>query len=363
MVTVLPKETFWSDLGESAVNAGVKGYEDRSDEKALQKSIMDLGPNPPADKLLQAVLGTRTNNPKTKQTFFENALGVEKFKEAQKQSIAKRELDELKKTLETTKSQQKLDTDKNNALLLVDNSDLSDDEKQALREKVKNGEASFNGIKEVTKPKKVTAKEPTSEFEKGISKENVKIYSEAQKDLVEADRSLKDLERVDALGEKLAGPLGYVKALNPFNEDAAELNALGFGVIKPVVKIFNPSGPIAEKKLKQLQEKYGISATDSSATIKGKTSALRGYAQEAKKIAELKIRLISEHKGNPPLGELAKVDAAGQSLLDHMSEASIPGEEVKTPKGGPQPAALKGKTVKFPDGKLYYSDGETWRAK
>ena len=359
MVQILPKETGWADAFE-AVGKGVShGYQNRADEMALQKAIGGLGENPTPRQILDAVTGTRTYSPQSKQNLFKNYLGAAEFEELQKQHKATTDLQKEKKELEEFKKAEKDRKEKESAKTLIQSSELPEDKKQDLAAKVDEGDLSTDAVKQLTKPAKTSA----TEFDKGIAKENVKIYTEAQKDLTEADRSLGDLARIDELREKLAGPFGYVKAFNPFNQDAAEINALGFGAIKPIVKIFNPSGPIAQKKLEQLEKKYGIGASDSSATIKGKTAALRRYATEAKKLAQKKIEIMTEYNGNPPLGVLSKVDEAGQQLLNHMIETNIPGEEVKTPKGGPEPSKFKGKTVKFPDGNQYYSDGEVWRAK
>lgn len=359
MVTVVPKDQDWSDAFQSIGQGVSQGYMNRADEMALQKAIGGLGDNPTPRQILDAVTGTKTYSPQSKQNLFKNYLGASEFEQVQKQHKENLDVQKDKRLVEEFKAKEKERKERESAKTLIDSSDLPDEQKTELAGKVEQGDLELNTVKQLTKPKK----SPATEFDKGIAKENVKIYTEAQKDLTEADRSLRDLERIDELREKLAGPFGYVKAFNPFNEDAAEINALGFGAIKPIVKIFNPSGPIAQKKLEQLEKKYGISASDSSATIKGKTAALRRYATEAKNLAKKKIDLMTEHEGNPPLGALTKVDAAGQELLNHMLETNIPGEEVKTPEGGPDPVKFKGKTVKFPDGKQYYSDGEVWRAK
>lgn len=359
MVTILPKEHDWADAFQSIGQGVSQGYQNRADEMALQKTIGGLGDNPTPRQILDAVTGTKTYNPQSKQNLFKNYLGAAQFEEIQKQHKAVSNEKKLKQDLDEAKAKAVKRTEKGNAEAVIDASEISEEEKQVLRSKIEDEEIDLKGVKEVVKPKKTA----TNDFEKGLAKENVKSYTKSQEDLTDADRALRDLQRVDELREKLSGPAGYVKAFNPFNEDAAEINALGFGVIKPIVKIFNPSGPIAQKKLEQLEKKYGIHATDSSATIKGKTAALRRYATDAKKLAEKKIAIITEHNGNPPLGTLSAVDKMGQELLDTMAESNIPGEEIKTPEGGPAASKFKGKTVKFPDGKQYYSDGEVWRAK
>lgn len=311
MVTILPKENDWSEAFQSIGQGVTQGYQTRADEMALQKAIMDLGDNPPPDKILSTILGTKTYNTQAKQNLFKNTLGIEQFKETQRHAKATEAATLAKKQ-----------TDISDAMSLLENSDMPQERKQQLANDIQEGKASYKAIKEIVKPKK---NEPTSNFQKGLDKENVKLYVDAEKSIVQSQRNLNDLEKIEKLNEKISGPLGYVRAFNPFNEDAAQLSALGFGVIEPIVKIFNPSGPIAQKKLEQLQKRYGISATDSSASIRGKVAALKRYAGYAKDIAEQRIELFKKYDGSPPLGEIARLDAEGEKIVEQM-EAENPTE-------------------------------------
>ncbi len=298
------KQAIGQSIG-NFVQKTAEGYQTRADEMALQKAVGDLGPKASPQQILQAITGTHTYSPAAKQNAFKNYMGVAEYEEAR----AKRQESENEKKA-------KFEQEKGNALALINASDKSPEEKERLANEVNEGKISYKGVKDITKP----AKGSESAFEKGLAKENVKLYVDASKAIVQSERNLKDLDRVAELDKKLRGPLGFVQAYNPLNEDAAEMSALGFGVIEPIVKTFNPSGPIAEKKLKQLQERYGIQATDSSAKIRGKVSALRRYANYAKEIANKRIELFKQYNGNPPIGEIARLDTLGGDIVDQMAK-------------------------------------------
>lgn len=327
MVTILPKENDWSDAFQSIGQGVAQGYTNRSDEMALQKAIGDLGENPTPRQILDAVTGTRTYNPESKQNLFKNYLGVAQFEELQKNHRNSREEREEKARIA-----------KNNATALVDASDLSDEEKAKYNKEIAEGNIDLNAIKTLTKPKATK----TDDFTKGLTKERVKQYVEAEKSLVQSQRNLNDLNKLGKLNSELSGPLGYFNALNPFDAKSAELAALGFGVIEPIVKIFNPSGPIATQKLKQLQEIYAINRLDSSAKIKGKIAALKRYANYAKEFSEKRIKLFKDYNGNPPIGEVVTLDLEGEAITDQMlsENPTVPKVYYST---------TNGKPVKAPD--------------
>ena len=303
MVTILPKENDWSEAFQALGQGASQGYTNRADEMALQKAISGLGENATPRQILDAITGTRTYGPAAKQNALKNYMGVAEFEEAQRKNTSLREEEANKKLVY-----------KNNALNLLNNSELPEEQKQRIGADIEAGKVDFSGVKELVKPKKTVS----SDFEKGLTKERVKQYTDAEKALVQSQRNLKDLKRVEDLNKELAGPLGYFNALNPFDEKSAELEALGFGAIEPIVKTFNPSGPIAQKKLEQLAAKYGINRFDSSAKIKGKIAALRRYAGYAQEMAQKRIELFRKHNGTPPIGDIVSLDLEGEALIDKM---------------------------------------------
>lgn len=324
MVTILPKEEDWGDIFGRVGEGFAQGFAGRSDERALQKAVEDLGPNPEPRKLLDAITKTKTYNPKAKQEFFKNALGVAEFEELQKKHRADEEYRNTEKMVKEKEKADKLAQEKNDASAIVNSSDLDDEQKQKLLDDVEKGNITYKAVKEITKPKKA---EPESTFTKGLSKEHVKQYVKAEEDLVRSQRNLNDIDRVEELIDKVSGPLGYFTAANPFNEDVAELTALGFGTIEPIVKQFNPSGPIAQKKLEQLQKIYGINRFDSKAVMKGKTAALKRYAKASKELSEKRIALFEKYNGSPPIGDVVRLNAEGESFIENMLKTD-PNKEI-----------------------------------
>lgn len=326
MVTILPKENDWSGTFEKIGSGLSEGYINRTDENTLKKAVEGLKPNASPREILDTITGAKTIRPQAKQQALKNYMGAADFEQAERHHKESQDILKEKNRIESHKSGIVQD-EKNKAkelkvadgLARVAASELNDARKQEISSDLQEGKISPDVVKDLVKPAKQEVTKAT-EFEKGLAKGNVKKYEEAEKSIVQSQRNLKDLNRIKELDQKLRGPLGWFQALNPFNEDAAELNALGFGVIEPIVKIFNPSGPIAQKKLEQLQKKYGINATDSSATILGKVSALERYANYSKDIAEQRIKLFKDHNGNPPIGEIARLDEKGIGLLDQMEK-------------------------------------------
>ena len=166
MVTILPKdENSWSDIGERFAGGLTSGYMNRSDEMALQKAVQDLGPNASARDILNAVTGAKTYGNESKQQFIKNLVGAQELdesirhakvieEETKKRNQLAEDANRLKGELKALEDQKKVQKDMNDALTLIDSSNLEHDEKDTLREKAKNGEVSFEAIKSVLKEKK-----------------------------------------------------------------------------------------------------------------------------------------------------------------------------------------------------------------
>ncbi len=255
MVTVVPPEHDWSQAAGNLVEGLAQGYMSRADEMALKKAIAGLKPNATPREILDTLTNTKTYKPEAKQNALKNLMGAAEFEEGKRKvkeaEATKRQAIEQKQAAAEAKALEdkaKKDAEIGGAKTLVENSDLPEEQKAKLVQDINEGKTNFNAVKEVTKPSKKT----TSDFQKGLAKEHVKQYVDAEKAIIQSGRNLQDLDRVEELNKKLSGPLGYFKALNPFNEDAAEIKALGFGAIEPIVKTFNPSGPIAQAFFVQL---------------------------------------------------------------------------------------------------------------
>lgn len=325
MATFVPGSTQWGELGQSLGQAAGAGYVKHHDDSALRKSIEALGPNPSPRDLLNAITQTKTYSNKSKQDLLKHHLGVAEFEETKRHAMEmenaaklKAEATMAKKLAEQATKDKKAELEKNDAIALVNNSNLPEEQKQVLANQINEGKLSYNAAKEISKTKN-EKKNTVSDFDKIVSKENAKQYIKATQDIVIAQRNLNDLNKIEKLNNDLKGPLGMFEALNPFSEKAAELTSLGFAAIEPIVKVFNPSGPIAQKKLEQLQKLYAINATDTYGKIKGKVNALKRFATTAKDLAEKRIKLFEKYNGSPPIGEVAQLDSIGNDLLNKMS--------------------------------------------
>lgn len=150
MVTILPKEEGYSEIGERFGTGFVKGYQDRSDEMALQKAVQDLGPNASARDIINAVTGAKTYGNESKQKFFKNIMGAEKIDSARKEGELARkqkeaEFEEQKRHATKTEEQKNRELDikagkqkqsQEEANLILEQSNLPEEKKKALKDKV-----------------------------------------------------------------------------------------------------------------------------------------------------------------------------------------------------------------------------------
>ncbi len=254
MVTILPKEADWSEAFQSIGSGVSQGYQNRSDEMALQKSIGELGDNPTPRQILDAVTNTKTYNPASKQNLFKNYLGAAEFEEVQRSHKANEEIAGVKKTIDEAKEKKKVEADKNDALTLIDSADIPHDEKELLREKIKNGEASYNAVKEVLKPNKEQIKK----------KEEEKAKQNTQKTFNRLVDLIPDVGRSGILTSKLGG------------EDAraySEFTSLTGGLESFLVEMVN-RGTLSNVRFKYITETLLPKPSDSQQDIRGKMEGL-----------------------------------------------------------------------------------------
>jgi hypothetical protein len=136
MVQILPKEHDWSEVGQLFGQGATQGYQNRADEMALQKSIVGLGDNPTPRQILDAVTGTKTYNPASKQNMFKNYLGVSEFEELKTKNKAATDLLASKET----EKKDKQDRRNSEAATIISTSKLKDEEKKPLLEAAQRGE-------------------------------------------------------------------------------------------------------------------------------------------------------------------------------------------------------------------------------
>jgi hypothetical protein len=352
MVTIAPKEETIGDAFEGFGKGLTSGYQNRHDEMALQKAVSELPENYTPRQLLDAVTNTNTYGKGAKQDFMKNSLGAQQMEEITRQHKATEDIAKAKKIADLEK-EAKTEKDR---IAQIQALDVGDDEKKLLTE---NADATL--VKSLIK-KKLTkgSEEKLSPFEKVVQQKNAEEWIDLNKQLPVFRDTEANLQHAEELSKKM-GITGPLKGLIG-TKDATELNAVTFPLIQPIMKIFNPSGPVAVKKLEILQDKYQIKATDFPWQVQGKIDALRRFNKQAESRAKERIKMIEAYNGLPPVAALEKFDADSATMVDAMLDYNVDGKEVKV-EGMPSPAKWNGKSLVMPDGQTVYSDGERWLKK
>lgn len=258
MVTILPREDQLGDIFKGVGQGFAQGYTNRADEMALQNAIGGLAPNATPRQILDAVTGTKTFSPDSKQNLLKNYLGVAEFEEIQRKNKAAEEVNSLKNELEKKKEAAKLQAQRNDALTLIDASKLDHAEKEALRNKVNNGEASFDAIKEVLKPNKDDLKKAAKEEEENKAQE---ITQRAFNDIVSL---IPDVGRSGILTSQFGGDTA--RAYSQFTSLTGALESL---LVEKVNR-----GALSNARFKYITETLLPKPSDSQADIRGKLQGL-----------------------------------------------------------------------------------------
>lgn len=369
MVTVLQGDDSWFKAGQEAANTFNKSYNNRADEMALQKAVSDLPENASMRDRLNAITKVRTYDPQSKQTLLSNLMGVEQFEEAKRAHQASEDINkkryDYEKEKQTEKDKEALGKklmEKAGSIAMLKESELPKEQKDDLQKQIESDLLDRKALEKIVKPEK----KEKDQFEEGMAKEAVKEYVKSKEALDSANNSLINLDRINELAQETSGLFNYAKSQLPFGKkaaQAAELDALGFTAIQPVVKIFNPSGPIAQRKLEQLSTKFAIKSSDYLPVIKGKTAALKRYATQSKELAIQKMELIKKYKGQIPTEELVALDEKWNAIADQSLSDIETIEKQVDPSVVPfEVGKMKGKTVSDPKtGVKYVSDGVSWR--
>lgn len=157
MVQFIPARNTWSDVGENFASGLSQGYMNRSDDRALQNAIQGIE-NPSPRQILDAIVGTRTYSPQSKQNLLKNYLGVAEFEEMQAKNKTAKEVADLKKIEEANKKANEEKEKRGSAKALVEASDLEQDMKDRIYAQIEAGEVGLDAIKEITKGAKKSEK-------------------------------------------------------------------------------------------------------------------------------------------------------------------------------------------------------------
>jgi len=130
--------------------------------------------------------------------------------------------------------------------------------------------------------------EPKTEFEKTAEKEEAKELIKLKSEIIPKGRDqLTNISYIrDVFNKNLAkGPYGQALAYLGAG-GAAEVDNIGFTVIEPIIKLFNPVGPIPVAKVNIIRSIFQPKSTDPRWVFEAKCNALERIARQGIERAE-----------------------------------------------------------------------------
>lgn len=171
MVTVVPADEGWADAFRSFGKGASEGYTNRADQMALQKAVDELGPDADPREVLKAVTGVKTYDNKAKQDFFKNSIEVNKYQQHFDETKKKHAVQEAKNKEKETKrlaEEKKSQNEREVADSLIDNANIPDEQKNALRGKIGTNTAAALATKNADASEYEIAKNQSKRFEPEI---------------------------------------------------------------------------------------------------------------------------------------------------------------------------------------------------
>jgi len=136
MVTVVPADEGWGQAFSDFGAGFTQGAMNRSDEKALQKAVSNLGPEASPRDILNAITGAKTYSPQAKQNMLKNYMGVAEFEQMQKRHQQAKELAEAKNEIEKAKAlrtEQQKSLESQQKDIIIDQLNVPNEQKEALK--------------------------------------------------------------------------------------------------------------------------------------------------------------------------------------------------------------------------------------
>lgn len=366
----------FDDAAKSFGSGVVEGYTQGSDDRAIRRAVDKLPPNASYRDILQAVGAVNTYNPESKQQAVSNwmkshGLELEERKadiaekrqqyldneriEKDKARQAKEKEKEDKKEAERLEKIAKENQERLEADTIVDQLDIDDKQKAALR-----GSISKNAAEDLLKTQiKEGGKE--TPFEKAIQNKNAEEYIRLNNEIPKLEDTLNTINYAREISDKIGYGNQALSALG-LSEQGTLIESVTFPLIEPILKMLAPSGAIAKEKLIRSEQKYAIKGSDAPWNRKAKLDALENFTKQAVNRAKQKKALIEQYDGRPPKDVIEKFDRESDTMIDAMIDYDLVGEEA-TDKELPKPKEFKGKTITAPDGRKFYSDGTRWTKK
>ena len=335
---IIPADNLWGPAISNVAGGFAQGFTQRSDQLAIQKAIENLGEKPSGEDVMKAILNVNTYSPESKQKAFENFVTLEK-------------LNETKQKAEALKAKQ---TEERNAIKgIVSQLDLPPEQKEQLGQSL-DLKGATNLLTQQLKPKE----EKLTPFEKAIETKAAEDYMKLVEDIPKLENNLVNLNYVQELSDQL-GIQGTITSKVGLSKIGTEMENVAYPLLEPVIKIFNPSGTLAEKKLRDLRQQFHIKGSDWPWVRQGRIDAERRFIEQGIQRAKDKKAFLEKYNGRPPKELEQKFDEESEVLLDKiMDEDKV--DLANMEKLG-DPAKKKNVTRTAPNGSKYYSDGKTWK--
>ncbi len=303
MVTVVQgKRKFSNILGESlgnAIESGSEGYKNAHDERALQKSIGDLPANATPRQILDALTNTKTYGRESKQAALKNYIGAAEFEETQRKAKAHEDIEnkkidaqtnaaKVKKDLADAKDRDELKKDQQDSRALIEFSDLPDEQKKTLYDKVDKGEVRSKAVEKILKPNKEAIKATEEKKSKDVTQK--------------AFNGLAALIPKVGLSGIVTSKLGGDTA-----QSYAEFTSLTGALEAQLVEQVN-RGALSNTRFKYITETLLPKPDDTQAVIKGKLTGLATILEldpAALGVEEAEQSQL-DSKGRPPLSSFTR---------------------------------------------------------
>lgn len=299
MIQILPQETGWADAGRAAGLGVVQGYTEGIDERALQKSVMALGPNPSPRQLLDAVTNTRTYDNKAKENFFKTAMGVEEFEQIKKNQKRTADLEQARINIASAKEkreQESLNSERGKVQSIVSTiPGLTPEQQQSLGNSL-DLRGATDLVKEAFKPAKG---EKLGVFDRKVTDKGAEEYVKLSQKIPRYEQNLKDLDEAQKISDEI-GISDFALGQIGQSGKGKLLEGITFPQLEPILHILAPSGQIAAVKLLTAQKKYEVKASDTKWIRDAKIQALKQFNESSKQIAEDRAAALWEYKGLMP---------------------------------------------------------------
>lgn len=186
---------------------------------------------------------------------------------------------------------------------------------------------------------------PLSQYEKTLETQNAKRFAEINQEMPKIRSAMRVADDVESLIEEMSVFRGW-----PLNfQEQGELSGKAASMLAPVIKIFNPTGPIPVAKLKYVESEFGIKQGQTRETMRGRFKSLKNFNEEAKMRLEEEQALMQLWNGNPPPEVINKFNAETEDKFDRLIGFDKSGSSEEVP---PEMASKLGDPKDLPEGKV-----------